>query len=81
MPNINHELLIHNILSKITLPKNWLSDITSNNLKNQYSITFYKMGTHEYYFRVVEKQLIITAGNLHLFYFIKKFYVIYLLFI
>jgi len=55
---------MRDILSKITLPTNWFSDITSNNLMNQYTLTFYNMGRHEEcYSRMVEKQLVITAGT------------------
>jgi len=55
---------MHDIRSKITLPTNWLSDITLNNLTNQSTLTFYKMGHHdECYSRMVEKQLVITAGT------------------
>lgn len=70
MPNVIHNLPIADILSEIhrqvTLPTFWISDISTNFLTNQLTVTFYKMGRHsECYSRMVEKQLVITAGKLY----------------
>lgn len=50
-------------LNFLTIPQNWISDITFQSNKSNKIIAFYKMGSFgSGYFRCVEKQIVFRKG-------------------
>jgi len=67
----NSDILLE-ISSTIKLPANWFSDITTNPVNKERTLTFFIMGQYnENYQRIVEKQLVLSSGILNVLLFIS----------